>query len=106
MTVRKFLAIYDRVAKHIPVSYDAELRFEHPTTRPRGGFVQRFRPSVAAVLMRFPVSRSFLNRLFASSDFLHCVFQPQAIELIDWQVAKQINSPIELLSYLPKVFIG
>jgi hypothetical protein len=29
MTVRKFLAIYDRVAKHIPVSYDAELRFEY-----------------------------------------------------------------------------
>ena len=28
MTVRKFLAIYDRVAKHIPVSSDAELRFE------------------------------------------------------------------------------
>jgi hypothetical protein len=29
MTVRKFLAIYERVAKHIPVSYDAELRFEY-----------------------------------------------------------------------------
>jgi hypothetical protein len=33
MTVRKFLAIYDRVAKHIPVSYDAELRFEYGDRR-------------------------------------------------------------------------
>jgi Family of unknown function (DUF6428) len=29
MTVRKFLAIYDRVAKHVPISNDAELRFEY-----------------------------------------------------------------------------
>jgi Family of unknown function (DUF6428) len=33
MTVRKFLAIYDRVAKHIPISYDAELRFEYGDRR-------------------------------------------------------------------------
>jgi Family of unknown function (DUF6428) len=33
MTVRKFLAIYDRVAKHIPVSSDAELRFEYGDRR-------------------------------------------------------------------------
>jgi hypothetical protein len=33
MTVRKFLAIYDRVAKHIPVSYDAELRVEYGDRR-------------------------------------------------------------------------
>jgi len=33
MTVKKFLAIYERVAKHIPVSYDAELRFEYGDTR-------------------------------------------------------------------------
>ena len=55
--------------------------------------------------MRFPESRPFSNRLFASSDFLHCLFQAQAIELIHWQVTKQIDSPIELLSYLPKVII-
>ncbi|ABF44208.1 MULTISPECIES: DUF6428 family protein [Deinococcus] len=29
MTNRKFLAIYDRVAKHIPVSEEAEVRFEY-----------------------------------------------------------------------------
>jgi hypothetical protein len=29
MSVRKSLAIYERVAKHFPVSYDAELRFEY-----------------------------------------------------------------------------
>jgi Family of unknown function (DUF6428) len=29
MTVQKFLAIYDRVAKHIPISNDAEVRFEY-----------------------------------------------------------------------------
>jgi hypothetical protein len=29
MSVRKFLAIYERVVKHIPVSYAAELRFEY-----------------------------------------------------------------------------
>jgi hypothetical protein len=33
MTVRKFLAIYDRVAKHIPVSYNAALRFEYGDRR-------------------------------------------------------------------------
>ena len=43
--------------------------------------------------MRFPESRSFSNRLFLRSDFFHCVFQAQAIELIHWQVAKQIDSP-------------
>jgi hypothetical protein len=29
MTVQKFLAIYERVAKHVPISNDAELRFEY-----------------------------------------------------------------------------
>ncbi|HXO98562.1 MAG TPA: DUF6428 family protein [Chthoniobacterales bacterium] len=29
MTVRKFLAIYDRVARHVPISNEAELRFEY-----------------------------------------------------------------------------
>jgi Family of unknown function (DUF6428) len=29
MTVQKFLAIYQRVAKHVPISNDAELRFEY-----------------------------------------------------------------------------
>ena len=29
MTIRKFLAIYDRVTAHIPVADDAELRFEY-----------------------------------------------------------------------------
>jgi hypothetical protein len=33
MTVRKFLAISHRVAKHIPVFYDAELRFEYGDRR-------------------------------------------------------------------------
>lgn len=32
MTVKKFLAIYDRVAEHIPVSDNAELRFEYGDT--------------------------------------------------------------------------
>ena len=56
--------------------------------------------------MRFPESRSFSNRLFPHSDFFHCVFQAQAIELIHWQVAKQIDSPVKLLGYLPEVLIG
>jgi hypothetical protein len=29
MTVQKFLAIYDRVARHVPISNEAELRFEY-----------------------------------------------------------------------------
>jgi Family of unknown function (DUF6428) len=29
MTVRKFLAIYDRVARHVPISNEVELRFEY-----------------------------------------------------------------------------
>ncbi|MEW5935930.1 MAG: DUF6428 family protein, partial [Bacillota bacterium] len=29
MTTRKFLAIYDRVAKHVPVRGEAEVRFEY-----------------------------------------------------------------------------
>jgi Family of unknown function (DUF6428) len=32
MTVKKFLAIYDRVAEHIPVSDNAEVRFEYGDT--------------------------------------------------------------------------
>ena len=32
MTAKKFLAIYDRVAEHIPVSDNAELRFEYGDT--------------------------------------------------------------------------
>ena len=46
--------------------------------------------------MRFPESRSFSNRLFLNSDFFHCVFQAQTIELIHWQVAKQIDSPVTI----------
>jgi Family of unknown function (DUF6428) len=33
MTVKKFLAIYDRVAEHIPVSDNAEVRFEYGDMR-------------------------------------------------------------------------
>ena len=53
--------------------------------------------------VRFPEGRSFSNRLFLRSDFFHCVFQAQAIELIHWQVAKQIDSPAKLLGHLPEV---
>jgi hypothetical protein len=41
MTVRKFLAIYERVAKHIPVSCDAELRFEYGDKRRPAGQLSR-----------------------------------------------------------------
>jgi Family of unknown function (DUF6428) len=48
MTVRKFLAIYKRVAEHIPVSCDAELRFEYgDKRRPAASYhVERLEPRV------------------------------------------------------------
>ena len=59
MTVRKFLAIYDRVAKHIPVSYDAELRFEYgDARRPAASYhVERLESRGALILvhLRAPV---------------------------------------------------
>ena len=59
MTVRKFLAIYERVAKHISVSYDAELRFEYgDTRRPAASYhVERLESRGALVLvhLRAPV---------------------------------------------------
>ena len=59
MTVRKFLAIYERVAEHIPVSYDAELRFEYgDTRRPAASYhVERLESRGALVLvhLRAPV---------------------------------------------------
>jgi Family of unknown function (DUF6428) len=59
MTVRKFLAIYERVAEHIPVSYDAELRFEYGDTRqPAASYhVERLESRGALVLvhLRSPV---------------------------------------------------
>jgi hypothetical protein len=59
MTVRKFLAIYERVAKHISVSYDAELRFEYgDTRRPATSYhVERLESRGALVLvhLRAPV---------------------------------------------------
>jgi hypothetical protein len=59
MTVRKFLAIYERVAKHIPVSYDAELRFEYgDKLRPATSYhVERleWREKLILVHLRTPV---------------------------------------------------
>ena len=59
MTVRKFLAIYDRVAKHIPVFYDAELRFEYgDRRRPAASYhVERLESRGALILvhLRAPV---------------------------------------------------
>ena len=59
MTIRKFLAIYERVAEHIPVSYDAELRFEYGDTRRQAAsyHVERLESRGALVLvhLRAPV---------------------------------------------------
>ena len=59
MTIRKFLAIYERVAEHIPVSYDAELRFEYgDARRPAASYhVERLESRGALVLvhLRSPV---------------------------------------------------
>jgi hypothetical protein len=63
MTVRKFLAIYERVAKHIPVSYDAELRFEYgDTRRPAASYhVERLESRGALILVHPPRSHSDLQ---------------------------------------------
>jgi hypothetical protein len=53
MTVRKFLAIYERVSKHIAVSSDAELRFEYgDTSRPAASYhVERLEPQGTMILI-------------------------------------------------------
>jgi Family of unknown function (DUF6428) len=59
MTVRKFLAIYERVAEHISVSYDAELRFEYGDKRRSAAsyHVERLEPRGTLILvhLRAPV---------------------------------------------------
>lgn len=59
MTVRKFLAIYERVAEHIPVSYDAELRFEYGDRRRQAAsyHVERLESRGALILvhLRAPI---------------------------------------------------
>jgi hypothetical protein len=59
MTVSKFLAIYERVAKHIPVSYDAELRFEYgDKDRPAASYhveLLKSRGNLILVHLRAPV---------------------------------------------------
>jgi Family of unknown function (DUF6428) len=59
MIVRKFLAIYERVAEHISVSYDAELRFEYgDKRRPAASYhVERLEPrgTLIFVHLRAPV---------------------------------------------------
>jgi Family of unknown function (DUF6428) len=59
MTVRKFLAIYERVSKHIAVSPDAELRFEYgDQRRPAASYhVERLVPQGTLMLvhLRVPV---------------------------------------------------
>ena len=54
MTVGKFLAIYKRVAEHISVSYDAELRFEYgDTRRPATSYhVERLEPRGTLILIQ------------------------------------------------------
>src|SRR5215469_6640857 len=39
------------------------------------------------------------------SDVFDCMFQAQAIELFHWQVARQVDSLVGLLRYLPEVII-
>src|ERR1700738_377854 len=52
MTVRKFLAIYERVAKHIPVFHDAELRFEYgDRRRPAASYHVEHLESRAALIL-------------------------------------------------------
>ena len=53
MTVRKFLAINHRVAKHIPVFYDAELRFESGDRR---------RPAASYTLSNYLVNDTKLGQ--------------------------------------------
>lgn len=64
MTVKKFLAIYDRVVEHIPVSTNAELRFEYGDTyRPAIMYHVERTPSVSTtqVILTLPIFQRLIS---------------------------------------------